>query len=177
MGDRMTESFEPYRPESSYELDYDEEPESGKPRVLWGRVAILGVALLLAFLLGRATGGGDTGIPEARFETVSGERDDLEAQVEDLQDQLQAAQQATPPPATATPADDGTAEETETDPEGETEGGEIYVVQSGDTLASIAEEFYGDASLDDYLAQANGITDPESLSVGTELEIPPAPEQ
>lgn len=176
MGDRMTESFEPYRPESSYELDYDEEPE-GPPqgRVLWGRVVVLGIALLLAFLLGRATGGGDTGIPEARFENVSQERDRLEAEVADLQAELEAAQEAetdAEPTATPAPEDEGAA----TDPEGETEGGETYVVKSGDTLASIAADVYGDASLDDFLAEANDITDPESLAVGTELIIPPEPE-
>ena len=176
MGDRMTESFEPYRPESSYEVDYDEEPDGARPgRVLWGRVAILGIALILAFLFGRATGGGDTGVPQARFDTVSDERDDLEVQVQDLEAQLEAAQQATPAPSAAPtddPADDGTA----TDPEGETEGGETYTIQSGDTLATIAEQFYGDASLDDFLADANGITDPEALVIGTEITIPPKPE-
>ena len=177
MGDRMTESFEPYRPESSYELDYDEEPEPGRGgRILWGRVAILGLALLLAFLFGRATGGGEAGVPQARFDSVSDERDELEVQVQDLEAQLEAAQQATPAPSAAPtddPADDGTA----TDPEGETEGGETYVVKQGDTLATIAEQFYGNASLDDFLAEANGITDPEALAVGTELVIPPEPEE
>ncbi len=171
----MTESFEPYRPESSYELEYEDEPEERRPgRVLWGRVAILGAALLLAFLLGRATGGVDPGVTQAKFDQVSDERDALEAQVGTLESQLEAAQQATPAPSAA-PTDDP-ADETATDPEGETEGGEIYVVKSGDTLATIAEQFYGDASLDDYLAEANGITDPEALAVGTELTIPPEPE-
>jgi nucleoid-associated protein YgaU len=175
MGDRMTESFEPYRPESSYELDYDEEP-AGPPqgRVLWGRVVVLGVALLLVFLLGRATGGGgDTGVPQARFETVSEERDQLEAEVADLQAELAEARQPDPEP-TSSPA--GSEGEAATDPEGETEGGETYIVQQGDTLASIAAREYGDASLDDFIAEANDITDPESLAVGTRLILPPPPE-
>lgn len=173
MGDRMTESFEPYRPESSYELDYDEEP-AGPPqgRVLWGRVVVLGVALLLVFLLGRATGGGDTGVPQARFDSVSDERDQLEAEVADLQAELVEARRPDPEP-TPSPTTD---EEAATDPEGETEGGETYIVQDGDTLASIAAKEYGDASLDDFIAEANGITDPESLAVGTELILPPPPE-
>ena len=179
MGDRMTETFEPYRPDSSYDLEYDDEPQPGKPgRVLWGRVAILGAALLIAFLFGRATGGGD-GVPQSDFDEVVAERDDLENQVTDLESDLAAAQEPTPPPASASPATGGGGGEGEgeaTDPEGETEGGETYVVESGDTLASIAAEFYGDASLDDFLAEANGITDPESLAVGQELVIPPEPE-
>ncbi len=174
MGDRMTESFEPYRPESSYELDYDDEPDGPGPgRVLWGRVVVLGVALLLAFLLGRATTGGDGGVSETRFENVSRERDELAAEVADLRAELEAAQEPTPDPevSPSAPADD-----TATDPENETEGGRTYVVKAGDTLASIAAEEYGDASLDDFIAEANGITDPESLAVGTELILPPPPE-
>lgn len=177
MGDRMTESFEPYRPDSSYDLDYDDEPQPGRPgRVLWGRVAILGAALLIAFLIGRASGGGD-GVPQTDYDEVAAERDDLEAQVSDLESDLAAALEPTPPPASASPGAGGGGEDEAADPEGETEGGETYSVQSGDTLASIAADFYGDASLDDFLAEANGITDPESLAVGQELVIPPKPEE
>jgi 5'-nucleotidase len=108
---------------------------------------------------------------------VAAERDDLRAEVADLNAELEAAQQATPAPPTADPTEDASTDGNATDPEDETEGGETYVVESGDTLASIAEDFYGDASLDDFLAEANGITDPSSLSVGTELTIPPKPEE
>jgi hypothetical protein len=174
----MTETFEPYRPETSYDLDYDDEPQpGGTGRVLWGRVAILGAALLIAFLIGRATGGGSEGVAQVEYDEVVAERDDLEERVADLQSELDAALDATPPPASASPAAGGGGGGEATDPEGETEGGEIYEVQPGDTLASIAAEFYGDASLDDYLAEVNGITDPESLAVGPELTIPPEPEQ
>jgi hypothetical protein len=177
MGDRMTETFEPYRPDTAYDLEYEDEPQrGGTGRVLWGRVAILGAALLLAFLIGRATGGGTEGVPQADYDEVVAERNDLENQVADLESDLAAAQEPTPPPASASPAAGAGGEEA-TDPEGETEGGETYEVQPGDTLASIAAEFYGDASLDDYLAEVNGITDPESLAVGQELTIPPEPEQ
>ncbi len=177
MGDRMTETFEPYRPDASYDLDYEEEPQPAGPgRVLWGRVAILGAALLIAFLIGRATGGGDEGVPQADYDEVVAERNELRNQVTDLENDLAAALEPTPPPASASPGAAGGGDEA-TDPEGETEGGEIYVVQPGDTLASIAAEQYGDASLDDFLAEANGITDPESLAVGQELVIPPEPEE
>lgn len=171
----MTETFEPYRADSSYDLDYDDEPQpGGTGRVLWGRVAILGAALLIAFLIGRATGGGN-GVAQSDYDEVVAERDRLEDRVTDLESDLAAAEEATPPPASASPATGGGGEAT--DPEGETEGGETYVVQPGDTLASIAADFYGNASLDDFLAEANGITDPESLAVGQELIIPPEPEE
>lgn len=179
MGERVTETFEPYRPDSSYDLEYDDEPQPGGPgRVLWGRVAILGAALLIAFLIGRATGGGD-GVPQSDYDEVVADKEALQDDVADLEQRLiTAEQQATAPPATASPGTAAGGEDEEaTDPEGETEGGETYVVEAGDTLASIAADQYGDASLDDFLAEANGITDPESLAVGQELVIPPKPEE
>lgn len=45
----------------------------------------------------------------------------------------------------------------------------VYTVQSGDTLGSIAEQF--DVSVEDLMA-ANGLTDPDVLSVGQTLVIP-----
>ena len=174
MGDRMTESFEPYRPESSYDLDYEEEhPPDRGPRILWGRVVILGLFLLLAFVLGRATVG-DSGPSQEAFDRVAAERDDLEEDVGRLEDELAAAEQATAPPATDPADSEG---EGATDPEGESEGGETYIVQKDDTLQSIVIDFYGNPDLDDFLAEANDITDPTALSVGQELIIPPEPEE
>jgi murein DD-endopeptidase MepM/ murein hydrolase activator NlpD len=49
------------------------------------------------------------------------------------------------------------------------EPGPVYIVQSGDTLWSIAQRF--GVSMD-ALAQANGITDPNQLLVGMRLVIP-----
>jgi nucleoid-associated protein YgaU len=49
-------------------------------------------------------------------------------------------------------------------------------VQAGDTLTTIAEDFYKDASLADFIAEANSITDATQLSVGAEIIIPPKPE-
>jgi hypothetical protein len=47
-----------------------------------------------------------------------------------------------------------------------------YVVESGDTLSSIAERFYGDADLAGYLADSNGIADMNMINVGQELSLP-----
>jgi LysM repeat protein len=47
----------------------------------------------------------------------------------------------------------------------------LYVVKSGDTLGTIAQQF--DVSVDDIMA-ANGLTDPNLLNVGTSLLIPVA---
>lgn len=47
-----------------------------------------------------------------------------------------------------------------------------YVVQDGDTLASIAQQNWGDASLWYLIADANGMAGPGSLTAGTSLVIP-----
>ena len=57
----------------------------------------------------------------------------------------------------------------------ETEISATYTVQSGDTLHSIANQFYGDPSLWNIIAAANNLADPDSIVVGTELTIPPHP--
>jgi hypothetical protein len=52
-----------------------------------------------------------------------------------------------------------------------------YTVKAGDTLARIALAFYGDASLFDILANANGILDPSLIIIGQTLVIPPLKEE
>jgi LysM repeat protein len=47
-----------------------------------------------------------------------------------------------------------------------------YVVQAGDTLQSIAQAEYGDASLWYVIAQANALSDSNDLSIGQKLTIP-----
>jgi LysM repeat protein len=75
------------------------------------------------------------------------------------------------------PTPDQTAPETpveETSPaagpeeEGETEG-EVYVVQSGDTLSSLAERF--DTTVE-AIVEANDLENPDLIIVGDELVIP-----
>ncbi len=44
-----------------------------------------------------------------------------------------------------------------------------YVVQSGDSLSSIAQQFGTTA---DELARINGITDPNTLDIGQKLQVP-----
>jgi LysM repeat protein len=46
------------------------------------------------------------------------------------------------------------------------------VVQSGDSLSSIAQRFGTTA---DELARINGITDPNTLDIGQKLQVPTAP--
>ena len=167
MDDGRTEPFEPYQPETSYDWDYEEEPpRGGGPKILWGRIIAVAVVFLVGLLLGRALGGGNEGVPQATYQKVK-------EQVSTLQQQLAAARAAAekPPDDNASPpADEASASPSPAQPEGKT-----YIVKPGDTLRGIAQKFYGDASLDDFIAEANGITDATQLSVGTELTIPPKP--
>jgi type II secretory pathway pseudopilin PulG len=168
MDDGRTEQFEPYQPETSYDWDYeDEPPKGGAPKILWGRVVAIVVVLLLAFLLGRATAGSD-GVSQDRFDALQDQNAQLEQQLETaLNQQDQQDQQ------TESPAPD---EETDESPPPNEGDSVVYTVKPGDTLRGIAEKYYDDASLDDVIADANGIEDPTQISVGQDLIIPPKPE-
>jgi nucleoid-associated protein YgaU len=55
---------------------------------------------------------------------------------------------------------------------------QTYEIQSGDTLLSIAEQFYGDATQWRTIYDANRDVignNPDALKVGTSLKIPPKP--
>jgi nucleoid-associated protein YgaU len=160
MTEERTEVFGAYEGDAGYDEPYDEPP---RPRVLWGRVAALFAFMLVAFLLGRITAPSG-GVPQARLDEALEQRDAARAEAERLQAQLEAQQQE--PAALPTP-------EPTRQPEPEIR---TYTVQSGDTLSKIAERFYGDPSLDDFLAEYNGIDDPTALHVGQEIKIPPPPE-
>jgi len=83
-------------------------------------------------------------------------------------------------PAEETPTPTATPEQTETPEPTPTETPEpeeqTYIVQGGDTLFLIAEQFtppgIDSADFANSIANANGITDPSSLQVGQELIIP-----
>lgn len=184
MREPMTEPFEAYEPyqayeptadDSDYDWDYDEEPQrEGEPmNILWGRVAILGVALLLAFLFGRATK--DGGVSPSELTSAERRVQSLQTENEDLRAQLAAQPEVTDPVDTA-PAEEETTTEAPADEAESTEiVGQTYTVERGDTLRGIAQEFYGDPELSDYLAEVNNITDPTAISVGMKLIIPDDP--
>jgi len=161
--DDRTESFEANEPES-YEWDYEEARDRG-PKVLWGRIIALGLFLLATFLLGRWSVPRDTAVAELRETRAELEAADRE--ITSLEERL-AAQSGTEAEPTPTP----TSEESPAEAEGEEQ---TYVVKQGDTLADIAIRFYDDSTLDDLIADANGIDDPTSIRPGQELIIPPRP--
>ncbi|MGH2736623.1 MAG: LysM peptidoglycan-binding domain-containing protein, partial [Actinomycetota bacterium] len=163
MTEHLSEPYEPRDSEESYDWDYEEERRG--PKILWGRVAALGLALVLAFLLGRVTAGGDD--DSERVADLRTELRSTQAELEQARDELAAVENE----PTGTPA---TPDETPAEGEGEGEGAaaQTYEVQPGDTLRDIAERFYQDVTFDDCIAEANGITDPLAIRPGDELEIP-----
>jgi nucleoid-associated protein YgaU len=145
-------------------------------RVLWGRVAVAGAALLVAFLLGRASV--DEGVEQARFDEAQARIAQLEQENRDLAEGRLAVaaggidtppQAGAPAPAAAQPEDEGGGEDAPA-PQG---GGQSYTVQEGDTLASIAQRVYGDAAQASRIEQANQV-DATDLQVGQTLTLPPA---
>src|SRR5262245_9927627 len=52
--------------------------------------------------------------------------------------------------------------------------GQLYTVQSGNTLSNIAKRFYGDASQYQKIFQANTdqLSDPDKIHVGQQLQLP-----
>ncbi|MGH3452590.1 MAG: LysM peptidoglycan-binding domain-containing protein [Haloechinothrix sp.] len=180
----LIEPYRPYEPEHphdvEYEYDYDVDPDrpparAERPRVLWGRVAILGGAILLAFLIGRSSAPG--GIPESDLRAARADIAAAETEADQLRDQIATLEQE------VQGLDEEKAGDNETAGDEEAEGGggsasenQTYTVKSGDTLSTIAERFYGNAALDDFIAAANPGVDPYALHVGQELVIPPKPE-
>lgn len=158
----------------------DREPQD--VNILWGRVAALGGALLLAFLFGTWVAGGDEGIDEQQhLETVE-ERDRLARENDELQEQIDQLSQGEPPQNRPTADNDGDDED-DSDSDGDGDGSDdsdrqsqIYVVRQGDTLSGVAQRFYGSSGKEarERIAEANDLEPDSTLTVGQELTIPPA---
>jgi nucleoid-associated protein YgaU len=165
----MTDTFKPYEPEDPAGYEYDEYAyeESRGGRILWGRVALLGLGLLIAFFLGRLTAGG--GADEDELKKVQAELSAAREENEQLQQDLTAAQATAEPVETP---DTAATDDAVDDPAEEEVEPQTYTVQRGDTLRGIAQTFCGDPSLDDLIAAENGIADATQLSVGEDLILP-----
>jgi nucleoid-associated protein YgaU len=175
MPDPLMEPLEPYEPQTaSYDWDPEEEVAEEKSNVLWGRIAFFGASLLIAFVIGRMSApdgapASDLAAARTQVTELENENEELQTQLADAQDALAAASDPTAEESADPSTDTTTDTTTDEDP---TFTGEEYTVQSGDSLNSIAEDFYGDTVYGDYLAEVNNITDPSTLSVGTTLIIP-----
>lgn len=184
MANRMTEPLERYKSDHTDFDDWDEEEDFEEDLhpsdILWGRVALLAGILLLAFFLGRLTSGG--GVPASDLATANDRIEALEGQNDSLRTELAAK------PSLFDGTDEGVSEEGVKVPEPEPApadqtttdaapelSGDTYVVQSGDTLAGIAQKFYKDASLGVFLAEANQLSNPGELSLGQRILIPKKP--
>jgi nucleoid-associated protein YgaU len=167
-----------------YDYEYEDAGAGYDARILWGRMAVYGVAFVLVFLVGMWWGGrGD--VDEDQIVELQSQVETLEAENQELRDTvdaLSAGQTDEPEPATnedeAADEPDGAdqpADEPEEAPEAAQEPQpETYVVQSGDTLRGIAADVYGDPDEWERIAEANGLTRETVLTVGQELIIPPA---
>lgn len=168
------------------EPDLDEDLPQGT-QILWGRVLVLLLALALAFWLG-TTFGGD-GAAQQDLTDQRNEIARLEAQIATMEAELAAVdagggQQPDEGAASEQAVEaDPTAQrnapsEAATDPPGQRDAprqqGRRYVVQSGDSLASIAQEVYGDPTRWREIARANDLNEPYALTVGESLRIPGA---
>lgn len=177
----------------------DDDLADGPPppgaQILWGRVLVLLSALALAFWLG-TTFGGDDGSGR-QLQEQADEIARLEAQIDGLEAELDAIDAARPSgaertaPSEVASADtsqrrrpDRTADAAQGDGGNDDDGGgdaggggggRTYVVQSGDTLAAIAQEVYSDPTEWRAIARANELRPPFNLTVGEELRIPAAP--
>jgi hypothetical protein len=159
--DNETAPFQSAQPGTEDEWEYESEPRG---RILWGRIVALLIALLVAFLVGRATAGGGGGVPQAAYDRVKRNLATARAQIANQNEggpTVTGSPTASPSPSVSTTAA-GT-------------GGRTYIVKNGDTLRGLAIKFYGDPSLVDLIAQANNITDPTLVHQGTKLIIPPKP--
>lgn len=172
MNDDATQPFKPTRDDDplddSYEWDYEEERTS--PGILWGRVIAFATMLFLAFVVGRASA--PSGVPDDEVQRLQNRLAVSQDEVARLQTQLEDESKAEPSP-NASPTSSPTGEEDNQD-DGATL---VYTVKAGDNFRELAERFYQDATLDDYLADANGMSLTDPLEVGQELQIPPEPEE
>lgn len=167
------------------DFEYDGADDLGG-RILWGRVGVLGFAILLFFLFGRCTAGG--GVDTAEFEalqaqlaTEQSQKADLQANVGTLQQTIvdlnaQIASLQGGSNITGDPTDTTTGAATGTEAPGTAVPGQVYVVQAGDTLSDIADKVYGNPLQFGVIATANGITESNPLQVGQELTIPANPD-
>lgn len=159
-------------------MDHDYEfDEDYAPRVLWGRLAFFLLALVLAFVAGRACA--PDGIDPAVHQAVVEDASEFKENNAVLEQQLDAAEGGNAGNNDGDGGDGGKqnndegGEESTEEPTDQPIGdGKTYTVQSGDTLTTIAEEVYGDPNKFDLIVDANNLTEDTPLRVGQELVIP-----
>ena len=154
--------------------EHEPAPNLPPANVLWGRVATAVVVVLLAFGLGRCTADGvpedEVAQLEARATELESTNTQLQAEVDRLNQELDAAPTA---PATTEPTEPATDDTSSPSPDAGGEAAtEIYRVQPGDTLYGIAITLFGDRDRAQDIAELNGIDNQTTLQVGQELTVP-----
>lgn len=175
--------MEAFEVEPSYDR---EDPFAPGPRVLWGRVGALAGVVVLFFLLGRVTGGGggDT-------KTLTTQLNAANARISSLEAELATANgtgaspnatgvQASPSPSLG-PASQFTPSPSASSTSSTNGNGTgaantypiAYTVKAGDTLTTIEEKFYRNASpaLTTLLESTNSLTN-ANLHTGQQITIP-----
>jgi hypothetical protein len=176
MSDHLSDPppYQPPPPEEDF-YEWENEEEGPRPSLLWTRIVALFAGLLLVFFLGRITAGGEEGGNEAELATLRQEKSQLEAQVSDLQADLEAERSETPE-ATESPDAGGGGGEGEGEGEGEgdttTEAVDTYTVQAGQGFQQIAEDAMGDFGFAECIAEFNGLTLQSTILPGDKLDIP-----
>jgi len=120
-------------------------PESHGTNIRWRRVALLGAALLLIFLLGRASA--PDGVPQTRLEATRAAITHGERQIAALELALREREAAEAETVTPTPSDTGSGQGLV-----ESDGARTYTVREGDTMRGIAQTFCGDPDLAEFVA-------------------------
>lgn len=144
------------------DYEYDDSHDDYGGRILWGRFAFWGIALLLMFLLGRFTAG--DGVPKSELDTANEQIIELAAENEELRQEVETLR------ASASQGGEG-QEEQPTDTPTETPA-RTYEVQSGDTLNSIAQRECGGIRFAAPIAELNSLDESNRLRVGQVLTLP-----
>ena len=168
--------------------EYEYDDGAGYGRVLWGRIALLLLALLFVFVLGRCTAG-DGGASDEQLQSLEEEVETLRSQRDALQAEIDALEAGgtDPAPEDGNGDDNGDGEDNgEDDGDGNGENAEngdgddtadgdsrTHEVTSSDTLYTIAQEYYGDGAKFTLITEANNLSRDDPLRVGQVLEIPP----
>ncbi|MFO8075349.1 MAG: LysM peptidoglycan-binding domain-containing protein [Egibacteraceae bacterium] len=178
--------------------EYEYDDGAGDGRVLWGRLAVLLLALLLVFVLGRCTAG-DDGAADEQLQSLEEEVETLRSQRDALQAEIDAMEAGGTDPE-PDEGDDGDGDDGDGDGDDGQDGGDgqdgdgddgddggdgddgdngddgdarTHEVTESDTLYTIAQEYYGDGSKFTLITEANNLSRDDPLRVGQVLEIPP----
>ena len=170
MSDHLSDPppYQPPPPEEDF-YEWENEEEGPRPTLLWTRIVALIAGLLLVFFLGRISAGGDEGGDESELATLRQENSQLEAQVSDLQADLDAQTEPAPEPTETPDTGGGGGGGGEEDT---TEAVDTYTVQAGQGFQQIAEDAMGDFGFAECIAEFNGLTLESTILPGDELDIP-----